>query len=296
MISIDRLDSIVPLEPASMEDRTIVQWDKDDCEALKTVKVDLLGLGMMAVLRDSIELISRHHGEDLSLYKVPQDDEKVYEALQNGDTVGMFQVESRAQIAFLPKSKPANFYDIVVQVAIIRPGPIVGKMLHSYIKRRQGLEDVTYPHESLEPILKRTMGVPLFQEQLLKIAMDVAGFTGSEAEELRKAMGFKRPDIKLDLIGRKLRAGMTERNISEEVQENIVACVKAFSNYGFPESHAYSFALLAYASAYFMVHYRACFMAAMFNNYPLGFYSAATLVRDAQRHGLHFRSLDINLS
>jgi error-prone DNA polymerase len=296
VVSLDRLDGIVPLEPASMVDRTIIQWDKDDCEALKIVKIDLLGLGMMAVLRDTITLIKEHHGEDLSLYKIPYNDPAVFEALQKGDTVGMFQVESRAQIAFLPKSKPANFYDIVVQVAIIRPGPIVGNMLHSYIKRRQGLEPVTYPHESLKPVLERTMGVPLFQEQLLKMAMDIAGFTGSEAEELRRAMGFKRPDIKLEKIGNNLRNGMTKNGISDEVQEQIVNYVKAFSNYGFPESHAFSFALLAYASAFFMIHYRACFMAAMFNNYPLGFYSAATLVKDAQRHGLHFRALDINKS
>ncbi len=296
VVSLGRLDGIVPLEPASMADRTIVQWDKDDCDALKIVKIDLLGLGMMAVLRDSITLIKEHHGEELGLYKLPTDDPKVYEALQKGDTVGMFQVESRAQIAFLPKSKPVNFYDIVVQVAIIRPGPIVGKMLHSYLKRRQGLEEVDYIDERLRPTLERTLGVPLFQEQLLKIAMDIAGFTGTEIEELRKAMGFKRPDIKLESIGQKLRAGMTNRAVPVAVQENIVACVKAFSNYGFPESHAYSFALLAYASAYYMIHYRACFMAAMFNNYPLGFYNAATLVKDAQRHGLHFMALDINKS
>jgi error-prone DNA polymerase len=296
VVSLGRLDGIVPLEPASMEDRTIVQWDKDDCDALKIVKIDLLGLGMMAVLRDSITLIREQHGENLGLYKLPTDDPKVYEALQNADTVGMFQVESRAQIAFLPKSRPANFYDIVVQVAIIRPGPIVGKMLHSYLKRRQGLEEIDYIDERLKPTLERTLGVPLFQEQLLKIAMDIAGFTGTEVEELRKAMGFKRPDIKLESIGEKLRAGMTERDVPKEVQENIVACVKAFSNYGFPESHAYSFALLAYASAYYMIHYRACFMTAMFNNYPLGFYNAATLVKDAQRHGLHFIALDINRS
>ncbi|MFN0277510.1 MAG: DNA polymerase III subunit alpha [Pyrinomonadaceae bacterium] len=296
VVSWNRLDGIVPLEPASMKDRTIVQWDKDDCDALKIVKIDLLGLGMMAVLRDSITLIKQHHGEDLDLYRIPHDDPDVYKALQTGDTVGMFQVESRAQIAFLPKSKPANFYDIVVQVAIIRPGPIVGKMLHSYLRRRQGLEEVDYIDERLKPTLERTMGVPLFQEQLLKIAMDIAGFTGTEIEELRKAMGFKRPDKKLDFIGERLRAGMTERDVPKEVQENIVACVKAFSNYGFPESHAFSFALLAYASAYYMIHYRACFMAAMFNNYPLGFYNAATLVKDAQRHGLHFIAIDINKS
>lgn len=296
VVSLDRLDGITPLEPASMHGRNIIQWDKDDCEALKIVKVDLLGLGMMAVLRDSIELIREHHGEEMGLYKIPHDDPKVYEALQTADTVGMFQVESRAQIAFLPKSKPKNFYDIVVQVAIIRPGPIVGNMLSSYIKRRQGIEEVDYMHPLLEPTLKRTMGVPLFQEQLLKIAMDVANFSGSEAEELRRAMGFKRPDRKLERISRNLRNGMTKNNIPDDIQEKIVNYVRAFANYGFPESHAYSFALLAYASAYFIVHYRACFMVAMFNNYPLGFYSAATLVKDAQRHGLHFLAIDINRS
>ena len=296
VVSLNRLDGIVPLEPASMPGRNIIQWDKDDCDALKIVKVDLLGLGMMAVLRDSITLISEHHGKNLGLYKIPTDDEKVYEALQTADTVGMFQVESRAQIAFLPKSKPKVFYDIVVQVAIIRPGPIVGKMLHTYLNRRQGLEPVDYIDERLKPILERTLGVPLFQEQLLKIAMDIAGFKSNETEDLRKAMGFKKPGKKLEKISKNLREGMAKRGVPVEVQENIVACVLAFSNYGFPESHAYSFALLSYASAYFMVHYRACFMAAMFNNYPLGFYNAATLVKDAQRHGLHFIALDINKS
>src|SRR5687767_962149 len=250
----------------------------------------------MAVLRDTITLIREHHGEELDLYKIPNDDEKVYEALQNADTVGMFQVESRAQISFLPKSKPRTFYDIVVQVAIIRPGPIVGNMLKSYIARRQGLEEITYPHPSLKPTLERTLGVPLFQEQLLKIAMDIAGFTGSQAEELRRAMGFKRPDRKMEQVEANLRAGMGRNGIDQATQDTIVNCVKAFANYGFPESHAFSFALLAYASAYFMVHYRACFMTAMLNNYPLGFYSAATLVKDAQRHGLHFLPIDINRS
>lgn len=296
VISLGQLDGIVPLEPASMPERSIIQWDKDDCEALKIVKIDLLGLGMMAVLRDTITLIREHHGEDMDLYRIPHNDPDVFDTLQRADTVGMFQVESRAQIAFLPKSKPQTFYDIVVQVAIIRPGPIVGNMLHAYIKRRQGLEPVTYPHPSLKPILERTMGVPLFQEQLLKMAMDIAGFSGSEADELRRAMGFKRPDKKMDLISRKLREGMSDRDIPPDVQEQIVDYTKAFANYGFPESHAFSFALLAYASAYFIVHYRACFTAAMLNNYPLGFYSAATLVKDAQRHGLHFIAIDINKS
>ncbi len=296
VISIGRLDGIVPLEPASMENRNIIQWDKDDCELLKIVKVDLLGLGMMAVFRDTITLVKENHNVDLDLYRIPQDDPKVYEALQKADTIGMFQVESRAQIAFLPRSKPKVFYDIVVQVAIIRPGPIVGNMLHSYIDRRQGLEEIDYIHPKLQPILERTLGVPLFQEQLLKIAMDIAGFSGSEAQELRQAMGFKRPDIKLEKISQNLRSGMAKNGIGPDIQEKIVEYVKAFANYGFPESHAFSFALLAYASAYFILHYRAEFTAAMLNNYPLGFYSAATLVKDAQRHGLHFIALDINRS
>jgi error-prone DNA polymerase len=296
VISLGRLDGVVPIEPASMDGRTIIQWDKDDCERLGIIKVDLLGLGMMAVLRDTIELVRDHYGDEIGLYKIPPDDPKVYKALQEADTIGMFQVESRAQIAFLPKSRPETFYDIVVQVAIIRPGPVVGNMLSSYIKRRQGIEPVDYIHPRLEQTLKRTLGVPLFQEQLLKIAMDIADFTGGQAEELRRAMGFKRADRRLISIEEKLRAGMTRNDIDTATQDRIVDSVKAFANYGFPESHAASFALLAYASAYFILHYRAAFMVAMFNNYPLGFYSAATLVKDAQRHGLHFLPVDINHS
>lgn len=296
VISLGRLDGVVPIEPASMDGRTIIQWDKDDCERLGIIKVDLLGLGMMAVLRDTIELVRDHYGDEIGLYKIPHDDPTVYKALQEADTIGMFQVESRAQIAFLPKSRPETFYDIVVQVAIIRPGPVVGNMLSSYIKRRQGIEPVDYIHPRLEQTLKRTLGVPLFQEQLLKIAMDIADFTGGQAEELRRAMGFKRADRRLISIEEKLRAGMTRNDIDTATQDRIVASVKAFANYGFPESHAASFALLAYASAYFILHYRAAFMVAMFNNYPLGFYSAATLVKDAQRHGLHFLPVDINRS
>ncbi len=297
VVSLGRLDGIVPLEPASMENRNIIQWDKDDCENLGLVKIDLLGLGMMAVLRDTITLVREHHnGTELDLYKIPADDPQVYKALQTGDTIGMFQVESRAQIAFLPRSKPKEFYDIVVQVAIIRPGPIAGNLLNSYLKRREGTEPIDYIHPLLEPILHRTLGVPLFQEQLLKISMVLAGFSGGEADELRRAMGFKRADRKLEKIGANLRAGMTRNGIDEKTQERVVKCVRAFANYGFPESHAASFALLAYASAYFMIHYRAAFMTAMLNNYPLGFYAPATLVKDAQRHGLHFKALDINRS
>ena len=247
VVSLNRLDAAVPIEPASMENRNIVQWDKDDCAMMGIVKVDLLGLGMMACLRDTFELLEKK-GEKLEIATIPANDPKTYKTLQEGDTVGMFQVESRAQIAFLPRSKPKDFYDIVIQVAIIRPGPIVGKMLSSYLKRREGKEKIVYIHPSLEkelkPILKRTLGVPLFQEQLLKIAMDVAGFSGGQAEELRRVMGFKRAETKLKIIERDLREGMTKRRINEDAQNTIVESIYAFSNYGFPESHAASFALL----------------------------------------------------
>jgi error-prone DNA polymerase len=296
VVSWQRLDGVVPLEPATMEGRTIIQWDKDDCEQLGIVKVDLLGLGMMAAIRDTITLIREHRGEDIELGKIPHDDPLVYKTLQNADTIGMFQVESRAQIQFLPRSKPENFYDLVVQVAIIRPGPIVGKMLSGYIARRQGKEPIDYMHPSFEPILKRTLGVPLFQEQLLRMAMVIAGFSGGEAEELRRALGFKRADKRLAKIEESLRSGMNERGIEPGIQEKVVANIMAFANYGFPESHAASFALLTYASAWLKVHYLAEFTAAMLNNYPLGFYAPATLVKDAQRHGLHFRPVDINHS
>jgi error-prone DNA polymerase len=290
------LDGVVPLEPASMEGRTIIQWDKDDCEQLGIVKVDLLGLGMMAAIRDTITLVREHRGEEIELGKIRHDDPLVYKTLQDADTIGMFQVESRAQIQFLPRSKPEKFYDLVVQVAIIRPGPIVGKMLSGYIARRQGKEPIDYIHPSFEPILKRTLGVPLFQEQLLRMAMTIAGFSGGEAEELRRALGFKRADKRLAKIEKRLRGGMTERGIDQGIQDKVTANIMAFANYGFPESHAASFALLTYASAWLKVHYLAEFTAAMLNNYPLGFYAPATLVKDAQRHGLHFRAVDINRS
>jgi error-prone DNA polymerase len=296
VISLGRLDGIVPLEPATMENRNIIQWDKDDCERLGVVKVDLLGLGMMAVIRDTLTLIREHHRESVDLAKIPTNDPLVYKTLQNADTIGMFQVESRAQIAFLPKSKPENFYDLVVQVAIIRPGPVVGKMLKAYLDRRQGKEPIDYMHPSFEPFLKRTLGVPLFQEQLLRMAMTIAGFSGGEAEELRRALGFKRAEKRLEKIEQRLRLGMAERGIDPNIQDRVVANIMAFASYGFPESHAASFALLTYASAYLKVHYLAAFTTAMLNNYPLGFYSPATLVKDAQRHGLVFEPIDINRS
>jgi error-prone DNA polymerase len=291
-----QLDSVVPLEPASMPGRVVVQWDKDDCADLGIIKVDLLGLGMMAVLEDSIALIRDHYGEQLDLAQLPPDDPAVYAALQKADTVGLFQVESRAQMASLPRIRPTHFYDLVVQVAIIRPGPIVGKMVNPYIKRRQGRERVTYPHPSLEPVLERTLGVPLFQEQLLRMAMIAAGFSGGEAEELRRAFGFKRSERRMAEVETKLRAGMARNGIHAESQEAIIHAITSFALYGFPESHSASFALLAYASAYLKTHYLAAFTAAILNNQPMGFYHPATIVKDAQRHGLKVLPVDASVS
>ncbi|HEX6044815.1 MAG TPA: error-prone DNA polymerase [Pyrinomonadaceae bacterium] len=291
-----QLDSIVPLEPAAMPGRVVVQWDKEDCADLGLIKVDLLGLGMMAVLEDSIQLIRESYGEEVDLAHLPQDDEGVYQALQTADTIGLFQVESRAQMSCLPRLRPRKFYDIVVQVAIIRPGPIVGNMVHPYLKRRQGREPATYAHPGLEPILKRTLGIPLFQEQLLRMAMVCAGFTGGEAEELRRAFGFKRSEARMKAIEVKLRQGLQKNGITGKTQDEIVLAISSFALYGFPESHAASFALLAYASAYLKCNYLAAFTTAMLNNQPMGFYQPFTLVKDAQRHGLKVLPIDITRS
>jgi error-prone DNA polymerase len=290
-----QLNRVVPLERASMPGRTVVQWDKEDCADLGIIKVDLLGLGMMAVIKDCLTLIPEHYKESVSLAHLPEDPE-VYRVLQRADTVGMFQIESRAQMASLPRNCPDRFYDLVVQVAIIRPGPIVGKMMHPYMRRRQGREAVTYPHPSLEPVLKRTLGVPLFQEQLLRIAMTVANFSGAEAEELRRAVGMRRSWQRMKDLEVKLRAGMTVNGLPAKTQDEIVQAISSFALYGFPESHAASFALLAYASAYFKVKYLAAFTAAILNNQPMGFYAPAVLVKDAQRHGLKVRPIDVQQS
>jgi error-prone DNA polymerase len=288
-----QLDSVVPLEPATMPGRVVVQWDKEDCADLGIIKVDLLGLGMMAVIEETLDLIPKVYGEEVDLAHLPQDDSAVFEALQKADTIGMFQVESRAQMSSLPRMRPKKFYDIVVQVAIIRPGPIVGKMVHPYLNRRQGREAIDCLHPDLEPVLRRTLGVPLFQEQLLKMAMIAAGFTGGQAEELRRAFGFKRSEKRMAEIEVKLRAGMNAKGITGKVQDEIVHSITAFALYGFPESHAASFALLAYASAYLKCHYLAAFTCAMLNNQPMGFYSPAILIKDAQRHGLRVLPVDV---
>ena len=291
-----QLNRVVPLERASMAGRSVVQWDKEDCNDMGLVKIDLLGLGMMAVMKDCITLVPQHYNEHPDLAQLPYDQDDVWDTLCAADTVGMFQVESRAQMASIPRNAPRVFYDLVVQVAIIRPGPIVGKMMHPYMRRRQKREAVTYPCDDLVPVLKRTLGVPLFQEQLLRMAMVVGEFSGAEAEELRKAVGMRRSWQRLGELMVKLREGMTRRNLPEHTQESIIGSIQGFALYGFPESHAASFALIAYASAYFKVKYLAAFTCAMLNNQPMGFYSPAVLVKDAQRHGLRVKPVDIQQS
>ena len=309
-----RLDSCVPLEQATMPGRVVVQWDKDDCADMGIVKVDLLGLGMLAAIQDTLTLIngeeagahssgahderSTQHPErrTIDLAHLPPDDPAVYRMLQEADTVGVFQVESRAQMATLPRLRPERFYDLVVEVAIIRPGPIVGQMVHPYLNRRAGKEPVVPLHPSLEPVLARTLGVPLFQEQLLRMAMVAAGFTGGQAEELRRAMGFKRSEKRMKQIEVQLRAGMAKNGITGETADRIVTSITSFALYGFPESHAASFALLAYASAYFKVHFPAAFYTALLNNQPMGFYHPSTLVKDAQRRGVRFQPIDVQVS
>ncbi len=296
VLAAGRLDEVVPLEPAAMEGRVVVQWDKDDCADLGIIKVDLLGLGMLAVLEDAIPLIRAHEGKEVDPAKLPADDPDVYAMLQRADTIGVFQVESRAQMATLPRMKPSRFYDLVVEVAIIRPGPIVGKMVHPYLNRRAGREPVVYDHPLLEPILERTLGVPLFQEQVIRMAMEVAGFSAGEAEGLRRAMGFKRSHERMQEIEERVRAGMKEKGIVGDTADRIVRSITSFALYGFPESHAASFALIAYASAYLRAHHLAAFLCAMLNNWPMGFYHPATLVKDAQRHGVHVRPIDVTRS
>ena len=357
------LSSVVPLENASMPGRVVVQWDKEDCADMGIIKVDLLGLGMMAALQDAIRLVnSREAGSGverkrrvqsygretnldrdrlrkrespgsadagqsregafhsrqglydsrlplpipgralsasrqvLDLAHLPHDDPAVYAMLQAADTVGVFQVESRAQMATLPRLKPTCFYDLVVEVALIRPGPIVGQMVHPYLNRRAGQEPVSFDHPLLEPILKRTLGVPLFQEQLLRMAMAVAGFTGGQAEDLRRAMGFKRSEKRMKQLEGLLREGMAKNGITGATADRIVLSITSFALYGFPESHAASFALIAYASAYLKVHYPAAFYTALLNNQPMGFYHPATLVKDAQRRGVRFGPIDVQVS
>src|SRR6266404_3518008 len=281
----NKLSSFVPLENASMPGRVVAQWDKDDCEDLGIVKVDLLGLGMMSVMQDAFELC-RERGRPLDLAHIPKDDEKTFEIMQHADTIGVFQIESRAQMATLPRMKPKCFYDVVIEVAIIRPGPIQGDMVHPYLNRRAGKEPVTYFDPRLEPVLGRTLGVPLFQEQMLKIAMIMADFSGNEAEELRRALSFHRSEERMERVSVKLHAAMERKGVAPDQIDKIIHSITSFALYGFPESHAISFAILAYGSAYLKVHRAPEFYASLLNNQPMGFYTPATIVKDAQRHGV----------
>src|SRR5438034_313451 len=276
------------MENASMHGRVVAQWDKDDCEDLGIVKVDLLGLGMMSVMQDALELC-RERGRPLDLAHIPKDDEKTFDMMQKADTIGVFQIESRAQMATLPRMKPKCFYDVVIEVAIIRPGPIQGDMVHPYLNRRAGKEPVTYFDPRLEPVLGRTLGVPLFQEQMLKIAMIMADFSGNEAEELRRALSFHRSEERMERVSVKLRAAMERKNVPPDKIDKIIHSITSFALYGFPESHAISFAILAYASAYLKVHRAPEFYASLLNNQPMGFYTPATIVKDAQRHGVKIK-------
>src|SRR5437588_369148 len=280
----NKLSSFVPLENASMPGRVVAQWDKDDCEDLGIVKVDLLGLGMMSVMQDALELC-RERGRSIDSEHIPKDDAATYQMMQTADTIGVFQNESRAQMATLPRMKPKCFYDVVIEVAIIRPGPIQGDMVHPYLARRAGRKAITYFDERLKPVLERTLGVPLFQEQMLKIAMIMADFSGNEAEELRRALSFHRSEERMRKVSVKLRAAMERKGIPPDKIDKIIQSISSFALYGFPESHAISFAILAYGSAYLKVHRAPEFYASLLNNQPMGFYTPATIVKDAQRHG-----------
>ena len=281
----NKLSSFVPLENASMPGRVVAQWDKDDCEDLGIVKVDLLGLGMMSVMQDAFELC-RERGRPLDLAHIPKDDPATFEIMQRADTIGVFQIESRAQMATLPRMKPECFYDVVIEVAIIRPGPIQGDMVHPYLARRAKKEPVTYFDERLKSVLERTLGVPLFQEQMLKIAMVMADFSGDEAEELRRALSFHRSEERMNKVCAKLRAAMERKGVVPDKIDKIIQSISSFALYGFPESHAISFAILAYGSAYLKVHRAPEFYASLLNNQPMGFYTPAAIVKDAQRHGV----------
>jgi error-prone DNA polymerase len=296
MVICDRpVSDVCPVEWATMPGRTVLQWDKDDCAAVGLVKFDLLGLGMLQALHRTIDLIAEHTGEQVDLGALPQED-AVYDLLCRADTVGVFQVESRAQMGTLPRVRPRCFYDLAIEVALIRPGPIQGHAVHPYIRRRNGEEPVRYPHPLLEPALRRTLGVPLFQEQLMQIAVDVAGFSPTEADELRQAMGAKRSDARMERLRDRLFTGMTARGVPGPVADEIYDTLRAFANFGFPESHALSFAGLVYASAWCKLHHPAAFTAGLLDAQPMGFWSPQSLVADARRHGVTVRRPDVQCS
>jgi error-prone DNA polymerase len=297
MVICDRpVGEVCPVEWARMPERSVLQWDKDDCAYAGLVKFDLLGLGMLTALRDCFDLVEQAHGVRWDLHTIPQEDPGVYAMLQKADTVGVFQVESRAQMATLPRLRPEKFYDLVIEVALIRPGPIQGGSVHPYMRRRHGDEQPDLPHESMQHALGKTLGVPLFQEQMMQIAIDCAGFSPTEADRLRQAMSSKRAPERIEELRERLLAGMAERGISLEVAEDIYLKILAFSSYGFPESHAISFAYLVYASAWLKCYYPAAFTAALLRAQPMGFYAPASLIGDVRRHGAMVRGADVNAS
>ncbi len=293
VIAAKQIDDLVPVENARMDNRTVIQWDKDDVDSLGLLKVDVLSLGMLTALRKCLQLLQPYTDAPKKLSDIPQEDLATYEMIQRADTIGVFQIESRAQMSMLPRLKPATFYDLVVEVAIVRPGPIQGNMVKPYLLRREGREPISYPEEKIEAILKRTYGVSIFQEQAMQIAMVAAGFTAGEADNLRRAMGRFRNDGDLEPFREKLIIGMRQRGYPDEFALNIYEQIKGFGSYGFPESHAASFAILAYYSAWLKCHQPAAFLAAMINSQPLGFYSTAQLIRDAQLHHVRVREINV---
>lgn len=291
-----KLSRLVPVENASMENRTIIQWDKDDIDVVNLLKVDVLALGMLSAIQRTLEIISAERGERFELKDVPPEDAATYDMISKGDTIGVFQIESRAQMAMLPRMRPRTFYDLVIEVAIIRPGPIQGGMIHPYLRRREGTDPVSYPSKEMESVLSRTLGIPIFQEQVMQIAMVAAGFSAGEADQLRRAMAAWKRKGGLEHFEGKLMAGMGERGYTAEFAASIVAQIRGFAEYGFPESHAASFALLAYASSWLKRHEPAAFLVALLNSQPMGFYSPSQLVQDARRHGVVVLGIDVMVS
>jgi error-prone DNA polymerase len=296
VISRDRLDRLVPIENARMEGRSIIQWDKDDIEALGLMKVDVLSLGMLSAIRHTLDWVSKKRGTPFRMQDIPADDRAVYDMLCHGDAMGVFQVESRAQMAMLPRLKPREFYDLVIEVAIVRPGPIQGDMVHPYLKRRDGKEEVDYPSPEVEEVLKRTFGVPIFQEQAMRLAVVAAGFTAGEADQLRRAMAAWQRKGGIEPFRDKFIGGMLANDYAPEFAERLYRQIQGFGEYGFPESHAASFALLAYVSAWLKCHEPAAFLVGILNAQPMGFYPASQLIQDARRHGVEVLSPDVTAS
>jgi error-prone DNA polymerase len=296
VISDQPLSHLVPVENASMPDRTIIQWDKDDLDTMRLLKVDCLALGMLTCIRKCLDLLKSHHGRVETLASIPPDDPPTYELIQRADTIGVFQIESRAQMAMLPRHRPENFYDLVIQVAIVRPGPIQGDMVHPYLRRKRGEEPITYPSEALKDVFERTLGVPLFQEQVMKLAIVAAEYSPGEADQLRRSMAAWRRNGDMEIHRQKLMAGMLKNGFTPEFAARLFEQIKGFGSYGFPESHAASFALLVYASCWLKCHYRAAFMCALLNAQPMGFYGPSQIVQDTQRHGIKVRPVDVRHS